>query len=212
MLQIACCIWDPNDASFKFSRMYNEEWVERLYRGYRRNLTRPFEFVCFTDRERPLQKEIRQEALATQPPGYGCLVEPLRLDEPMILTGLDTMIVGNIDDLADYCLNGDKIALPRHPFETHHACNGVALIPAGCREVFDTWQGENDMEWMRRQPHVFIDDIFPGQVLSYKGHVRQHGQRDADTKVPADARIVYFHGQPKMHELHHVPWIREGWL
>ena len=205
MLVCAAVLWDSNDKSQSFSRCYDETWVERLYRGYKRHLTRPFEFICFTDRERLFQEGIKQERLITPKPDYGCLIEPFRLNRPMILTGLDTMIVGSIDHLADYCLNRDRIALPRHPFETHHSCNGVALVPAGHRKVFDTWKGENDMEWMRLQPHSFIDDIFPGQVLSYKGHIR--GNKDR----LGDSRVVYFHGNPKMHELPHVPWVADGW-
>lgn len=59
------------------------------------------------------------------------------------------------------------------------------------------------MEWVRRFAHRFIDDLFPGQVLSYKGAVKRQGL--------GDARIVYFHGREKPHELPHVGWIREHW-
>lgn len=58
------------------------------------------------------------------------------------------------------------------------------------------------MDWLRRQPHAVIDDLFPGQVVSYKGHVMQHGL--------GDARIVYFHGFEKPHELH-LEWINRNW-
>jgi hypothetical protein len=49
-----------------------------------------------------------------------------------------------------------------------------------------------------------IDDLFPGQVVSYKGEVKKHGLTDA-------TRIVYFHGQDKPHELPHVGWIARHW-
>ena len=52
-----------------------------------------------------------------------------------------------------------------------------------------------DYEW--------LDDLFPGQIKSYKVQV-----------VPpdlGDTRIVYFHGNPKPHMLDHLPWITEHW-
>jgi hypothetical protein len=121
----------------------------------------------------------------------------------MILVGLDTIVTGPVDHLADYCLQADTIALPRDPYMPARACNGVALIPEGQQHVWRNHRGENDMEWLRAQDHVFIDDLFPGQVQSFKGRVRDHGLEDT--------RICYFHGEQKPHQLPDVPWIAEHW-
>lgn len=122
----------------------------------------------------------------------------------MILVGLDTVVVGSIDHLAKYCLRDDvKLALPRDPYARERACNGVALIPAGQQYIYRNWKGENDMEWLRKQPHDFIDDLFPGQVVSYKGTVRKDGL--------GAARIVYFHGDQKPGQLKGVPWVEQHW-
>lgn len=203
MLNVVTCLWDANEHSFPFSRCYDESWVTRLCAGFDRHLTRPFRFVLFTDRRRDLPADIVQKQLSTTKPDYGHFVEPYQLDAAMILVGLDTVVTGPLDHLADYCLRADMIALPRDPYAPHWACNGVALVPAGQRRVFDRWSGENDMEWMRAQPHVMIDDLFAGQIVSYKGRVRDHGL--------GDARIVYFHGVPKMHDLEDVEWVRRHW-
>lgn len=204
MITIATLFWEPNAQSEPFSTMYTEEWVERLYRGCQRNLTRPFNFVLFTDQARIYREPISQELMSNPHPGYGDCIEPYRLNEPMILMGLDTVITGNIDHLADYCLNASRIALPRDPFKPMQACNGVSLVPPGQADVWNRWTGQNDMEWARAQPHDFIDDLFPGQVRSYKCHVKHGGL--------GDARIVYFHGKEKPHELAGAePWISEHW-
>lgn len=203
MLTVATLLWKENRRSYTFSRMYDEEWVERLYRGFARNLTIPFRFVCFTDFEREFaHPEIEQEKIREPEPDYSCGIEPYRLNEPMILVGLDTVVIGSINHLAEYCETETKIALPRDPFQPDVVCNGVALVPAGNRKVFDEWNGENDMLWMRKQPHVLIESLFPGQVVSYKGHVKKHGL--------GDARIVYFHGNEKPHEISE-PWLAEHW-
>ncbi len=203
MLTVATLLWDANDASMAFSRCYDESWVTKLHDGFNRNLNRLFRFVLFTDRERRLPAHIEQVRLKTRQPDYSTCIEPYRFGVPMILVGLDTIVTGNIDHLADYCLAADAIALPRDPYAPQRACNGVALVPEGQQGVWRNWRGENDMDWMRQQDHVFIDDVFPGQVVSYKGQVRDRGL--------GDARIVYFHGQEKPHQLPDVPWIQENW-
>ena len=208
MLTVATLLWDANEKSQRFSRAYNEEWVTRLYNGFARNLTLPWRFVLFTDRPRELNPVIKQEMLRSKTPGYGDCIEPYRYGVPMILVGLDTVIVGSIDHLAAYCIEKDTIALPIDPNDDSRACNGVALIPAGCQYVYRNWHGENDMEWMRLQKHAYIDHLFPGQVLSYKCHVR----KKYNNSPPPNARIVYFHGDDKPNELTELPWIKQHWL
>jgi hypothetical protein len=208
MLTLATLLWQPNVSSRDFSRCYDESWVEKLYRGFRRNLTAPFEFVCFVDRLRTFSEPIGQQTFRDmhlgRVLGYGDCIEPYRLGVPMILVGLDTIVTGNIDHLADYCMTSDRFALPRDPYRPRIACNGVALVPTGHRKVATLHRGENDMEWVRKFPHRYIDDEFPGAVVSYKGAVEKRGL--------GDARIVYFHGQKKPHQLPHVAWIREHWI
>lgn len=203
MITVATLIWDANDASFDFSRMYDESWVEKLYRGFERNLTVPWRFVCYTDRERPLNPGIEQKQI-TGRLDYSACIEPYRMNVPMILVGLDTVVTGNCDHLADYCLTADRIAVPLDPYNPRQVCNGVALVPAGFGAVGWGHDGRtNDMDWIRAQNPEVIDELFPGQVVSYKGHVRDRGL--------GDARIVYFHGEEKPHEITDG-WVRRAWV
>lgn len=204
MLVVATLLWDANHTSFKFSRCYDESWALKLFNGFERNLSEPFRKVLYTDRERLLPEDIEQFIVpGLGSGGYGDCIKPYELGEPMILCGLDTVVTGNCDHLAAYCLNGSVIGLPRDPYRLEQACNGVALVPAGMKHIATNHRGENDMEWMRAHPHAFLDDLFPGQIHSFKGHVRQHGL--------GDVRICYFHGEEKPHQLPHVGWIQEHW-
>lgn len=202
MLTVATCFWEANAKSAPSSRCYTPEWVDKLYRGFKRNLTEPFRFVVLTDKEYEFAKGIEQERLSTTEPGWECMIEPFRIEGPLIVVGLDTIIRDRIDHLARWCEKAKTIALPRSPGKPY-ACNGVALVPKGKTDIYARWNGENDMEWLRAQEHVLIDDIFPAQVLSYKCHVRPNGTRQS--------RIIYWHGKPKMHELTHLDWVREHW-
>lgn len=195
-LHICTLLWDANENSKDFSSMYDESWVEKLYRGFRRNLTVPFSFVCFVDRPRTFaEPDIEQRVLTSEGPlHYGHCIEPYRLDQPMILCGLDTMVIGNIDHLAEYVMSGGRFALPRDPYCPDIACNGVALVPGGMKRVWRGYDGKrNDMEHVRMYDHAYLDDLFPGQIKSYKGHVKRRGY--------AGVKIVYFHGKEKPHEL-----------
>ena len=198
---ICACLWEPNEQSFPFSRMYDEGWVDRLYRGFSRHSSYDLDFVCFTDKDRTFAEPIRQERLEG-PLGYGALIEPFKLNEPSIICGLDTIVTGDVDQLIEYCLTAGKIAAPRDPFFPKLVCNGVVLVPGGNGWIYEAHEGENDMDYIRGLDVEVIDDIFPGQVVSYKGHVKAYGLDDA--------RIVYFHGEEKPHQLDH-DWIDREW-
>lgn len=203
MITIATLLWSPNENSFNFSRMYDETWAEKLYRGFARNLTLPFRFVCFTDRDRTFAEPIQQERIRGRL-DYSACIEPYRLGEPMILVGLDTVVTGNVDHLAAYCLDGSRLAVPRDPYRPSVVCNGVALVPGGHERIALDHDGRtNDMDWIRRFNPAVLDDMFGKQVASYKGWVEKHGL--------GDTRICYFHGERKPHELSSVPWIQKHW-
>lgn len=208
MLNVACCLWDVNERSRDFSKCYDESWVEKLYRGFARNLSLPFRFVCFTDRERSFSSPIHQERLATKVPHYGCLIEPFKLNEPTIICGLDMVVVRNIDHFADYCLSSDKPALVGHPSDKPKFgfINPVVFVTKGYGWLYDEWRGENDMDYLKRRDFNDTHDLWPGQILSVKLNNVHLG-----ANPPLDARIIYMHGKKKPHELD-CGWIRTHWV
>jgi hypothetical protein len=207
MINICTILWSPNESSASFSH-YTEEHVEKLYRGFRRNLTIPWTFHVWTDYPRMLYGvEALQHPITRDPPDYRDCLQLYELDEPSIQVGLDTVITGNIDHLAQWCLAepaGSPVALPRDPFHWSRACTGVQLVPQGHAGIWNPDKITNDMEHMRAQPHRFIDDLFPGQVQSWKCAVKLNGQLD-------DTRICYFHGDQKMGQVTE-PWMTEHWV
>src|SRR5690606_41624298 len=129
MLTFATLLWDANRSSKSFSRMYTEEWVEKLYRGFRRNLTVPFRFVCLTDWQRTFtERAIEQDRIKAARPSYASCIEAYRIDGPMILVGRDTMVVGNIDHLAAWCETANVKSLHCDPIRTQIARTVEALV------------------------------------------------------------------------------------
>ena len=206
MIEIVTMIWDPNRKSQSFSQMYTDEWVEKLRRGFQRNLSLPHRFVCYTDRERRLHPDIEQVMMNIDEPDYSCYLLPFERNVPMILCGLDTIVTAPVDHLAVHCIYNSMMVLPRDPYNKVQSCNGVALVPGNHRFVLDSWCGlTTDMEHLRTMPHLYSDDLYPGQIRSYKGSVRDEG-------MTSDTCIVYFHGDQKPHQLGHVDFVREHWF
>jgi hypothetical protein len=208
MICFGTLLWEPNDQSFPFSRHYTTDWVERLYRSVDRNYGGPFRFVVWTDRLRTYHEPIEQRPLRNPKPNYGDCIQPYEASDemPLILLGLDSVATGDLTDLVDYAYSGETLALPRDPYRPSRACNGVALIPKGHGWVWNEWEKrEGDMERCRAVEHRFIDDLFPGQVVSYRCHVAERGL--------GDARLVYFHGQDKPGAMprREAAWLKKHW-
>lgn len=209
MITVAACLWDANPLSKQFSRHYTEADVCALYRGFKRHLTIPFRFVCWSEKERTYaEAAIEQRPLRDARPSYGSLTQCYELNEPTIMVGLDTIIVGNCDHIASYCLEAEKPAVPMDPFIPDTVCNGVTLVPAGNDWLWREYHGQNDMDWIRDSWKagrvIAFNKLFPNQIVSYKRHIEKGG-------LTEDTRIVYFHGERKPHELPHVAWIGRHW-
>lgn len=202
MITVATVYYESLDVP-DFSRCYSPEWVDKLYRGVARNLTQPFRFVALTDRQYGFAEPIEQQKLLDTRWTTACIqlygIEADRL----LLLGLDTIITGNLDAIIAY---EGPLAVPRDPYRTIHPCNGVVLCPPRPDIVAAALSSPNvsDMTVLDPFAHEWLDDLFPGQIKSYKVHVQGQGV--------GDARIVYFHGSPKPHQLGHLPWVKKGWV
>lgn len=225
MLTVATVLWDANPTSFAWSRDYSPMWVIKLRNQFARHLTVPHRFVCYVDHFREgLPFDINQHEFDTATPSYIDCLQPFEMGEPMILVGLDTVILRNIDHLADWVLDNRRneyvIGLPRDPFYSDgRACNGVVLAPGRMQRVWEERDraSNDDMMGCRRWPHRLIDDLFPGSVVSYKGHVLGQSAIHWEDKLGAIPKgidgvdIVYFHGRPKQPDLMHLDWVAAAW-
>lgn len=204
---------------------YGPHWVDRLYRGFKRHAPGPFRMLVLVDREYEFSEPVEQAELMDPGEGWMAINEAFRPDlgvESGVLVGLDTVITGDLSDI--WALEGADIFAPRDPYHLRMPCNAlVRFTPEGARYLWDEWnrdrafwrrecmyQGHpSEMVFLRRLwPRAnweYIDDRLPGQVLSYKVDVRSRGAS------LEEARVVYFHGNPKPCDLKPSDPVRKLW-
>lgn len=202
---------------------YDAEWVRKLRDGVARNLTIPYRFVCLSDVEVPCERI----PLEHDWPGWWSKIEIFRkwvITGPTLYLDLDTVITANLDKIAN--LSYDFAAL-RNFHQPDFIGSGVMwfrsadTVPHRVYEKFSRMPlayiahhervqkgshlGDQAFIWdtLREQgiSIPFLTDEFSG-VKSYKYHAQSH--------LPADTKIVCFHGLPKLPEVN-APWVTQHW-
>jgi hypothetical protein len=167
------------------------------------------DFRCLSD--------IKVEGVRTLPliydwPGWWSKMELFRPDVSgdILFMDLDTSIVGSLVDIAS--VNG--LAMMRDIYRPEGLQSSIMYLPEAARErIWAEWIGR-PRHWMdiyhKGGDQAFLErfwldgagrwqDLLPGQVVSWKSHVRQalHDDESGNGSIPADARVVIFHGKPR---------------
>ena len=208
----------------KWGTKYNADYVNKLYRGFKRNCSREFRFVCFTDDANGLDENIEPRKLIEDWKGWWGKASIFSRDHQIaglkFFIDLDMVITGSLDDLLDfkgkfallrtdelYCETLNKqgynssILLWRDDyFEPIYTC-----LKACYHELakyiyrFDYW-----LEMMVQNAE-FVQELFPGQVLDYTAECQ-------DDQLQDGTRIVAFPRDPKPHEVTHKAWMQLHWV
>ena len=103
-----------NILCFKWGTCYGPEYVNRLYAGILRNLSRPFRFVCVTDDSSGLVDGVEAVQFPGAPQGWkydwpNIFVKLMvfkdgfaDLEGATLFLDIDQIVVGNMDDFFDY--------------------------------------------------------------------------------------------------------------
>lgn len=189
MITVGTVFYQNDTGMPPWGKCYTPEWVDKLYRGISRNYSKEFRFICLTDKRYSFEEDITQLHLIRKNWKTDCLELHALPGERLVLMGLDTVITGDLTEIFAY---QGELAVPRDPYLPQSPCNGVVL-QKGARNDITLSKASNDMVALQDFEHEWLDDLFPGQILSYKVHVRG--------KEVVDPRIIYFHGIPKQHEV-----------
>lgn len=187
---------------------YRPEHVVALRDGVRAHLPVPHEFVCLSD---AVVHGVWTYPLRYGWPGWWSKMEafqPHRFKGRVLYMDLDTVIVGDLSDLAAY---SGQFAMLSDFLRPERPASGVMAWDAGCEQARAIWeaftrdpeghmhecQGGGDQEFIASVVYGREDrlqDVVPGQIVSYKVHCKNG--------VPDGARLVCAHGTPK-------PWHAE---
>jgi len=200
---------------------YDIRYVEHLRNALSRNITVPYDLTCFTDMDISLDG-VRIVQLDRNLAGWWSKVEIFREgifdSNNIVYLDLDTVILGNIDDLLR--LNSDFFALT--PWNKKSRSNG--LFASGimiwdngtCNFIFDEFDPDlvsrfkmGDQEYFHSKlklkgiQYKSLQNYFAG-IYSYKRNCRH--------ELPKNARVICFHGRPRPHAIvEELDWVKQNW-
>lgn len=210
MINIVCVKWGTK---------YGPEYVNRLYAGVKRNTTVPFKFHCFTDNTTGLQQDI-----IAHPLKYNSLEGwwnklylfsdelSIPIGEKIVFLDLDTLIVGNINDVLN--LESDSLITARDFLTSiistirtnDHMQSCIMIWPHGRyanvwrkfiqdpTEAIASVKPHGDQRWIQAEiaNRVYLQDLLPEKIVSFKVACR--------SGLPKNATIVCYHGRPSIIE------------
>jgi hypothetical protein len=223
----------------KWGDKYNADYVNKLHKMVARHCTLDYQFVCFTDDTKGIDKNIRTESLPALPL-VGWWYKPYILSNELPMkTGtllffdLDVVIFRNIDNLFTYepgkfCIIRDFNRSIRQNWDRMNS--SVFRTPIGKYNTYyqdfkknpklHTSKNRGDQDWMFRhiRDHVFWPDEW---IQSYKWEMRNrkslkliNGKRNFDTietpKVLNQTSVAVFHGDPNPADCQD-PWVKNYW-
>lgn len=215
MLTIASVLARPKSGPAPFSG----DDVARLEAGVSRHLQEPYRFVCLTNMADEIDPTLGIEIIPIEHnwPGWWSKMELFRLPGPLLYFDLDTAITGDLTDIAEQAEEWQFTAL-RDFYREKGLGSGLMGWGVPMTRLYDEFTANPGHWWnhyMTRGDQAFIEDhvnlgavarwqdVLPGQVVSYKAHVRAttRSHESGTGAVPGNARVICFHGKPKPAEL-----------
>lgn len=195
--------------------IYDASWVVKLQAGVAAHLRVAHRFACLSDVDVPCERI----ALQYDWPGWWAKIELFRLPGPVLFFDLDTCVVGDLADIAGHAVSA-KFTMLRDFYAADHFGSGLmAWGSAAPLHLYEKFAAEPEAMMQARRKRMgdqaFIEethgfanierwqDFVGDQVVSYKVHCRRG--------VPAGARVVCLHGQPKFADMPPGDPVRQVW-
>lgn len=158
---------------------YTVEYVQRLYEGVSRNLTRPFRFVCLTDRTGEMPAAVEAIPVERIAGCYAFWTKLRMFDASLGWSGrilaldLDTLIVGSLDPIVDYPARfvgaGDALAPSLDGPPVVGIKGGKTWLPRVQGSVMVWDAGACDSLWAQWSPaqadHYYTDQDWIGALM-----------------------------------------------
>jgi hypothetical protein len=197
--------------SYSANAGYSPAWVDRLVAGIERNSIQRNNFYCLVDREDyQFRENVKPILLSEKAEGWSPMMECFRPEicrGRRMVFGLDTIITGSIEHILNW--EEGECGLLDDPLAKGEICNGIGIYDESIVNRFWHLWTERDRLFSNRELYydgilsemaflrtvargaTRLNRIFPEEIQSYKAHWRANKQKQRN------ARIVYFHGNPK---------------
>lgn len=195
------------------------EYVSRLCDGVKRHMPIKHRFIVFTDDAQSVPSGAEYHPVDTDLPNSWWakifLWKPLAFGagERCLYLDLDTAIVGDLSDIASY---RGPFAMLNDMYYPDRGGSAVMAWEAGAQNdhIWENWDRAGRPQFDPHGDQAWIEAMTPGhdrwqamlprQFVSFKAHCLPRGG------IPADARVLCFHGRPRPHEVTQE-WARRAW-
>lgn len=211
-----------NVICIKWGTYYPALYVNRLFAMVSRNLNRPFRFVCFTDDHRDLDSRVEHFPIpdirlpARRNGGWRKLAllapELADLRGSALFLDLDVVITGDLDCFFDY---PGELCIIENWTQRNQGVGNSSVFRFEVASLGDTYaqfnrdpeacarRYPNEQSYLSLAPENVKLTFWPDSwVKSFKLHCLPFALLRAfqAPRIPPGARIVVFHGKPKMDE------------
>lgn len=198
---------------------FNTDYVVKLKNMIERNSTVSHNFVCLTDVDSTLYETIK---LSCSRKSWWAKTELFRFglvqSKYIIYFDLDTIILSNIDDILSFPFEKIRGLRPWNKENRQKEMMASGMMGWKNDGTYSFIHEMFNMKYVGKYPKgdqeyissalknedkaiEFLQDKFTG-IYSYK--------RNCRASIPEDARIICFHGKPRLHEMKDK-WVRENW-
>lgn len=213
-----------NVVTLKTGTAYGAEYPNRMRSMLARHLKLPHLFHCLTDDPRGVKALNVTIPLHFQLPGWWgklFLFSSLMPPGPLLYLDLDQLILGDITDIVQECLQrpfacysdhiewcGVKLGTAFMTLEAHSFSHIFDEFYSDHARIMHEYEHGGDQVYLggKIPPEsiwYFNDHFPPGTVQSYKFDYLENG-------LSPNCKILNFHGRPKPHELN-SPELMEHW-
>ena len=212
-----------NVLCMKWGNKYPADYVNRLYSMVARNMQRPFRFICLTEDNIGLSKNIESFPLPELSVDLGgpergwnklaVFAEELYdLKGKVLCLDLDLIITGSLDDLFDY--PGEVMIIKDWIKKDGTGNSSVYRFEVGDHpEILSEFDASfEEIKAHHRNEQEYLSAALMGKnaLVYWPDHWCRSFKRHCikplsfltarDTEIPEDARVIVFHGKPDPHE------------
>lgn len=182
---------------------YRPLHADCLMRQIERCSTVPYRFLCLTDFA-GADKWFPSQPLEFNYPGWWSCVELWKLKGPVIVAGLDTLIMGNIDRLFHFAcsLKENQFGLLDSPFHFGEFVNGIQVWNGDFSWLLKNFDFEKIQAKYRGDENYLIDSLYQKniEIVSINENfdgIYNYKMDYLKKKIVGDPKILYFHGKPR---------------